>query len=359
MNCHINLNSITITEDKSIINDQLVYGNGDPLFSHKLENALSIKPWPQVAIVSFSSRLSNETDTICDILAEKARNISTLRFTFFAKDDTLPHMLRRLANKVSCHTLIISMCGGFNWQDAAAGFIRQTESLQTVKFTHMQITPESLRNGIIGSSLVNLEFILDKCDRKSLSALAILISHGQLHTLKVRGNRIGLSAIRIIASSLKKNTSLHSFIFEELEFGSKLSIKVQLPVYLDIFGYKANPQEIVSSNHTLKNITPSLINHLGAPFAALRKCLDVNNDNIPISVKIKKKILLNTDALQQFVTSISIISKKDSEATRVRRMHTGCSFVYWLGQNNIDEEMKILSLGWLYEYFSICDTIRS
>ena len=229
-----------------------------------------------------------------------------------------------------------------------------------MKFTHMQITPENLRNEIIASSsLVNLEFILGKCDRESLCSLAILILHGQLRTLKVRGIRIGQSEIRIIANSLKKNTTLHSFIFEGLEYGYKIPIKAQLPVYLDIFGYKVNPQEIVLSNHTLKSITPLLTNHLGPPFAGLRKCLDINNENIPILVKIKKKILLNTDVLQQFVITISNINKKDSKATRVRRMHTGCSFIYWLGQNNIGEEMKNLSLGWLFEYFSICDTIRS
>ena len=39
-------------------------------------------------------------------------------------------------------------------------------------------------------------------------------------------------------------------------------------------------------------------------------------------------------------------------------MQSGWLFIYWLGQHNIDEEMEILSLRWLFKYLSLCDVIR-
>ena len=96
---------------------------------------------------------------------------------------------------------------------------------------------------------------------------------------------------------------------------------------------------------------------------SLMKCLEINTLNISIESKIKKKILLNSEALERFVVSISTINKKDNKGKKDnegrRKMQSGWLFIYWLGQHNIDEEMKILSFRWLFKYLSLCDVIRS
>jgi len=266
-------------------------------------------------------------------------------------------LLKRLVNNVSCHTLIIKQCSGFNWQDDVAKFIRQTERLQTVRFKEIQITHERLRNAIIASSsLVELEFTLDNSDSHTLGALSILISNGHLRTLRVSGFHIRLSSIK---DSLKINTALETFQLRDISEPN--TVTAQLPDYLDILGYKVNLHEIVSSNHTLKKVNSSLMIHPNAE--SLMKCLEINTLNISIESKIKKKILLNSEALERFVVSISTINNKDNKGKKDdegrRKMQRGWSFIYWLGQHNIDEEMNILSFRWLFKYLSLCDVIRS
>ena len=382
MNCRVYSDRITIEQDFSIIDNKLVYGEGDQPFGPILQNAL-VKHRPhEVAFSKLSDGVSlEELDAICNILTDNSNNISTLIF-LFSKGHQLQHLLRRLVKNVSCHTLIIKLCSGFNWQDDVAEFIRQTESLQTVRFTEIQITHDRLRNAIIASSsLVELEFTLDNSDRHTLGALSILISNGHLRTLRVSGSHIGLSSIRNIKDSLKNNTALETFQLRDISEPTSwlgrpyynTPVTVQLPDYLDILGYKeivssnltlkninSSFTEIVSSNHTLKNINSSLMIHPNAE--SLMKCLEINTLNISIESKIKKKILLNSEALERFVESISTINKKDNKGKKDnegrRKMQSGWLFIYWLGQHNIDEEMEILSLRWLFKYLSSCDVIR-
>ena len=365
MNCRVYSDRITIEQDFSIIDNKLVYGEGDQPFGPILQNALVNHRPHEVAFSNLSDRVPlEELDAICNILTDNSNNISTLLF-LFSKGHQLQHLLRRLVNNVSCHTLIIKLCSGFNWQDDVAEFIRQTESLQTVRFTEIQITHERLRNAIIASSsLVELEFTLDNSDRHTLGALSILISNGHLRRLRVSGSHIGLSSIRNIKDSLKNNTALETFQLRDISEPTSwlgrpyynTPVTVQLPDYLDILGYK----EIVSSNHTLKNINFSLMIHPNAE--SLMKCLEINTLNISIESKIKKKILLNSKALERFVISISNINEEDSKGKKDdegrRKMHSGCSFIYWLGQHNIEKEMEILSFTWLFKYLSMCDVIR-
>ena len=366
MNCRFYDDRVTIEQDFSIIDNKLVYGEGDQPFGLILQNAL-VKHRPrEVAFSHLSDRVQlEELNAICNILTDNSNNISTLIF-LFSKGRPLQHLLRRLANNVSCRTLVIKQCSGFNWQDDVAKFIRQTESLQTVRFTEIQITHERLRNAIIASSsLVELEFTLDNSDRHTLGALSILISNGHLRTLRVSGSHIRLSSIRNIKDSLKNNTALETFQLRDISEPTSwlgrpyynTPVTVQLSDYLDILGYK----EIASSNHTLKNINSSLMIHPNAE--SLMKCLEINSLNISTESKIKKKILLNSEALERFVVSISTINKKDNKGKKDdegrRKMQSGWFFIYWLGQHNIDEEMEILSLRWLFKYLSLCDVIRS
>ena len=381
MNCRVYSDRITIEQDFSIIDNKLVYGEGDRPFGPILQNALVNHRPHEVAFSKLSDRVPlEELDAICNILTDNSNNISTLIF-LFSKGHQLQHLLRRLVKNVSCHTLIIKLCSGFNWQDDVAEFIRQTESLQTVRFTEIQITHERLRNAIIASSsLVELEFTLDNSDRHTLGALSILISNGHLRTLRVSGSHIRLSSIRNIKDSLKNNTALETFQLRDISEPTSwlgrpyynTPVTVQLPDYLDILGYKVDLQEIVSSNHntlkninssfteivssnhTLKNINSSLMIHPNAE--SLMKCLEINTLNISIESKIKKKILLNSEALERFVESISDINEKDNKGKKDdegrRKMHSGWLFISWLGQHNIDEEMEILSLRWLFKYLS-------
>lgn len=358
MNCRFYDDRITIEEDVSVIDNQLVNGEGDQPFCPILQNAL-VKHRPhEVAFSKLSDRVPlEELNAICNILTNNSNNISTLIFLFL-EGHQLQHLLRRLANNVSCHTLKIKLCSGFNWQDDVAEFIRQTESLQTVTFKEIQITHERLRNAIIASSsLVELEFTLDNSDSHTLGALSILISNGHLRTLRVSGFHIRLSSIK---DSLKNNTALETFELRDIS-EPNTPVTVQLPDYLDILGYKVNLHEIVSSNHTLKNVNFSLMIHPNAE--SLMKCLDINTLNISIESKIKKKILLNSEALERFVVSISTINNKDNKGKEDdegrRKMQRGWSFIYWLGQHNIDKEMGILSFSWLFKYLSLCDVIRS
>jgi len=357
MNCRFYDDCITIEQDFSIIDDKLVYGGGDQPFGLILQNALVNHRPRKVAFSHLSDRVPlEELDAICNILTDNSNNISTLIF-LFSKGRPLQHLLKRLVNNVSCHTLIIKQCSGFNWQDDVAKFIRQTERLQTVRFKEIQITHERLRNAIIASSsLVELEFTLDNSDSHTLGALSILISNGHLRTLRVSGFHIRLSSIK---DSLKINTALETFQLRDISEPN--TVTAQLPDYLDILGYKVNLHEIVSSNHTLKKVNSSLMIHPNAE--SLMKCLEINTLNISIESKIKKKILLNSEALERFVVSISTINNKDNKGKKDdegrRKMQRGWSFIYWLGQHNIDEEMNILSFRWLFKYLSLCDVIRS
>ena len=386
MNCRVYSDRITIEQDFSIIDNKLVYGEGDRPFGPILQNALVNHRPHEVAFSKLSDRVPlEELDAICNILTDNSNNISTLIF-LFSKGHQLQHLLRRLVKNVSCHTLIIKLCSGFNWQDDVAEFIRQTESLQTVRFTEIQITHERLRNAIIASSsLVELEFTLDNSDRHTLGALSILISNGHLRTLRVSGSHIRLSSIRNIKDSLKNNTALETFQLRDISEPTSwlgrpyynTPVTVQLPDYLDILGYKVDLQEIVSSNHTLKNINSSFTeivssNHtlkninsslmIHPNAESLMKCLEINSLNISIESKIKKKILLNSEALERFVESISDINEKDNKGKKDdegrRKMHSGWLFISWLGQHNIDKEMEILSFTWLFKYLSMCDVIR-
>ena len=384
MNCRVYSDRITIEQDFSIIDNKLVYGEGDRPFGPILQNALVNHRPHEVAFSKLSDRVPlEELDAICNILTDNSNNISISTFLFlFLEGHQLQHLLRRLANNVSCHTLLIKLCSGFNWQDDVAEFIRQTESLQTVRFTEIQITHDRLRNAIIASSsLVELEFTLDNSDRHTLGALSILISNGHLRTLRVSGSHIGLSSIRNIKDSLKNNTALETFQLRDISEPTSwlgrpyynTPVTVQLPDYLDILGYKeivssnltlkninSSFTEIVSSNHTLKNINSSLMIHPNAE--SLMKCLEINTLNISIESKIKKKILLNSEALERFVESISDINEKDNKGKKDdegrRKMHSGWLFISWLGQHNIDKEMEILSFTWLFKYLSMCDVIR-
>ena len=376
MNCRVYSDRITIEQDFSIIDNKLVYGEGDRPFGPILQNALVNHRPHEVAFSKLSDRVPlEELDAICNILTDNSNNISTLIF-LFSKGHQLQHLLRRLVKNVSCHTLIIKLCSGFNWQDDVAEFIRQTESLQTVRFTEIQITHERLRNAIIASSsLVELEFTLDNSDRHTLGALSILISNGHLRRLRVSGSHIGLSSIRNIKDSLKNNTALETFQLRDISEPTSwlgrpyynTPVTVQLPDYLDILGYKeivssnhtlkninSSFTEIVSSNHTLKNINSSLMIHPNAE--SLMKCLEINRLNISTKSKIKKKILLNSEALERFVESISDINEKDNKGKKDdegrRKMHSGWLFISWLGQHNIDKEMEILSFTWLFKYLS-------
>ena len=359
MNCRVNSDRITIEQDVSIIDNKLVYGEGDQPLGPILQNALVEHRPHEVAFSKLSDGVSlEELDAICNILTENSNNISISTFLFlFLEGHQLIHLLRRLANNVSCHTLLIKLCSGFNWQDDVAEFIRQTESLQTVRFTQIQITHERFRNAIIASSsLVELEFTLDNSDRHNLGALSILISNCHLRILRVSGSHIRLSSIK---DSLKNNTALETFQLRDIS-EPNTPVTVQLPDYLDILGYKVNLREIVSSNHTLKNINFSLMIHPNAE--SLMKCLDINTLNISIESKIKKKILLNSEALERFVVSISNINEEDNKGKKDdegrRKMHSGWLFISWLGQHNIDKEMEILSFTWLFKYLSMCDVIR-
>ena len=382
MNCRFYDGRVTIEEDFSIINNKLVYGEGDQPFGLILQNALVNHRPREVAFSHLSDRVQlEELNAICNILTDNSNNISTLIF-LFSKGRPLQHLLRRLTNNVSCRTLVIKQCSGFNWQDDVAEFIRQTERLQTVRFKEIQITHERLRNAIIASSsLVELEFTLDNSDSHTLGALSILISNGHLRTLRVSGSHIRLSSIRNIKDSLKNNTALETFQLRDISEPTSwlgrpyynTPVTVQLSDYLDILGYKeiastnhtlkninSSFTEIVSSNHTLKNINSSLMIHPNAE--SLMKCLEINRLNISTKSKIKKKILLNSEALERFVVSISTINKKDNKGKKDdegrRKMQSGWLFIYWLGQHNIDEEMEILSLRLLFKYLSLCDVIR-
>ena len=87
-----------------------------------------------------------------------------------------------------------------------------------------------------------------------------------------------------------------------------------------------------------------------------------NTQHLTMNCRVYSDRITISEALERFVESISTINKKDNKGKKDnegrRKMQSGWLFIYWLGQHNIDEEMEILSLRWLFKYLSLCDVIR-
>ena len=84
MNCRVNSDRITIEQDVSIIDNKLVYGEGDQLLGPILQNALVEHRPHEVAFSKLSDGVSlEELDAICNILTENSNNISIVHFYSF------------------------------------------------------------------------------------------------------------------------------------------------------------------------------------------------------------------------------------------------------------------------------------
>ena len=314
------------------------------VFVRKIEN----EDWDMVAITSCSSRSRKELDSICNILESSNNHIGMLRFSHMT-GKVIQHMLDKLAGKVECHTLALTGLLGNNscWQSSVATFINESNSLHTLRLAHMPYLHSGIKNAILRSSvLLNLEFMISNNCISSYEWLSEVISRSSLQKLHIKGSNISLSSLQIIHTSLRQNNTLLHFSHADSSIFYKSSEwDPILKQYNSIVCCSDSIDNIVASNHTLQKVNLSFLNR------SLQENLDINKAKITNKGKIKKKIFLCKDAIEQWIKKYICCEDKD-EQTQRRKLILGIHYIAWLGHNNEgDRMMKNLSLSYLFSFF--------
>lgn len=313
-------------------------------FIRKIKN----EDWDTVAITSCSRRSRKELDSICNTLKSSSNHIGMLRFSHLT-GKTIQYMIYKLAGKVECHTLALTSLLGNNscWQSSVATFINESRSLHTLRLAHMSCHHSGIKNAIIRSSiLLNLEFIISNNCISSYEWLSEVISRGSLQKLHIKGSNISLSCLQIIHTSLRQNgTLLHFSHTDSVILYKQSEWDPILKQYNSIVCSSNSIEDIVTSNHTLQKINFSFLDK------NLQENLDINKATITNKGKIKKKIFLCKDALEQWLRRNIYCEDKD-ERTQRQKLILSIHYIAWLGCNNEgDGTMKNLSLSYLFSFF--------